>query len=222
MKTNATLNRGSLPFPTTLQSVQIAPSATWTKDSQNWQQLSGLLERHSIGPRRLSDPGPSLAELRQAIACALRAPDHGQLHPWRAVLVTPDQRIALSERFADFARAVGKNGEEVNIERRRADNGPMLIAWISKVTPGITRVPLHEQWIAVGGALTNFLNAMHLMGYGAKTLSGRKCQHHTVRDAFCSETETLVAFICVGTPTNTEIRRGATDIDTVLSIWPGA
>ena len=77
---------------------------------------------------------------------------------------------------------------------------------------------MHEQWITVGGALTNFLNAVQLMAYGAKTLSGRKCQHPAVRDTFCREAESLVGFICVGTISKAVIARGADNVEAVLSV----
>lgn len=195
--------------------------AEWGRERDWRQQLSGLLSRHSTGPRWLEEPAPTQDELRQAIACALRAPDHGQLVPWRAVLVTTAQRDALGEHFAEFARAVGKSEEEIETERARAHKGPVLVAWIAKVIPGIPEVPAHEQWITIGGALTNFLNALHLMGYGAKTLSGRKCQHAAVRDAFCQPDESLVAFVCAGTPTKLGSARVSDDVGAAFSVWNG-
>jgi len=184
--------------------------------------LRGLLSRHSIGPRWLVEPPPSQAQLESALACALRAPDHGRLIPWRAVVVQPGQREALGELFATFAASLGRSAEEIDRERDRAAKGPMLVAWIARVLPGIDEVPAHEQWLSAGGALTNFLNAMHLMGFGAKTLSGRKCQHPDVAQAFCGEYERLVAFICVGTPTRVGTPRDRDDVASVWSTWGGA
>ena len=208
-----------IPGASVPRAVPEAPAAEWGREVDYRDQLSGLLSRHSTGPRWLTQPGPSLTELQQAIACALRAPDHGQLVPWRAMLVTPEQRDALGERFAEFARAVGKSDEEEVMERTRAHKGPVLVAWVAKVIPGIPEVPVHEQWITVGGALTNFLNALHLMGYGAKTLSGRKCQHPAVRDAFCDPDEALVAFICAGTPTKLGTARVGDDVEAAFTVW---
>lgn len=181
--------------------------------------LEGLLNRHSVGPRWLAEPAPSAEQLERAIACALRAPDHGQLVPWRAVLIGADQRGALGDLFADFAAAVGKPADEIERERERATRGPVLLAWVARITPDILEVPAHEQWITVGGALTNFLNALHLMGFAAKTLSGRKCQHPTVSRAFCRADEQLVAFVCVGTPTRQGTPRGPDDVAGAWSVW---
>ncbi|WP_128003357.1 nitroreductase family protein [Piscinibacter defluvii] len=184
--------------------------------------LQGLLTRHSIGPRWMVGPGPSMAQLRLAIAAALRAPDHGKLVPWRAVVVGDHDRDALGELFARFARDVGKTDEDVAIERDRARNGPVLVAWIVHVDDTVDEVPPHEQWMCAGGALTNFLNALHLMGFGAKTLSGRKCAHPAIRDAFCRDGEWLAGFVCIGTPTRRPSPRGADDADAVLTCWRGA
>lgn len=184
--------------------------------------LHTLLTRHSVGPRWMVAPGPSIDQLRQAVAAALRAPDHGKLVPWRAVIVGDGDRAELGELFAGAARAVGKADEEVAAERERARNGPVLVAWVVRIAAGVPEVPAHEQWMCAGGALTNFLNALHAMGFGAKALSGRKCAHPAVRAAFCSEGEALAAFVCVGTPTRQPAPRGGDEVDAVLSNWRGA
>lgn len=181
--------------------------------------LAGLLSRHSIGPRWMVEPGPTPAQVRLAVQAALRAPDHGALRPWRAVLVGAAQREALAARFAAFARDLGKTEEEVAIERARAFNGPLLVAWVVRIDDTVTEVPAHEQWMCAGGALSNFLTALHMMGFGAKTLSGRKCEHPAVRDAFCAPGERLAAFVCAGTPTRVPQPRTVDDADAALSHW---
>lgn len=152
------------------------------------------------------------------MAAALRAPDHGRLVPWRAVVV--EDRDALADLFEGFARDMGKTDEDIAIERDRARNGPVLVAWIVRVDPTIPEVPVHEQWMSAGGALTNFLNALHLMGFGAKTMSGRKCNHPSIRQAFCSDGEVLAGFVCAGTPARPPEPRAKDDVQSVLSVWP--
>lgn len=187
--------------------------------SSDVDALRGLLTRHSIGTRWMVEPGPTAAQLRLAIRAALRAPDHGGLRPWRAVLVDASRRTELAERFALFARDVGKSDEEIDLERSRAFNGPVLVAWVVRIDEGVAEVPAHEQWMCAGGALSNFLTALHLMGFGAKAVSGRKCGHPAVRDAFCGPGERLAAFVCVGTPTREARPRTADDPDAAFSIW---
>lgn len=180
--------------------------------------LQELLARHSIGPRWMVEPGPSTEQITLALAAALRAPDHGRLVPWRAVVV--EDRDALADLFEGFARDMGKSDEEVAIERDRARNGPMLVAWVVRIDPTIPEVPAHEQWMSAGGALTNFLNALHLMGFGAKTMSGRKCSHPSIRQAFCTGGEVLAGFVCAGTPARRPEPRAPDDVQSVVSVWP--
>lgn len=181
--------------------------------------LAALLQRHSVGPRWLVPPGPSQQELLLATQAALRAPDHGRLLPWRAVVIGEAQRPALAELFERFARDAGKSEEDVAAEHERARNGPVLVAWLVRIDAAIDKVPPHEQWMCAGGALSNFMNALHLMGYGAKALSGRKCSHPALVRAFCAAGEELVAFICIGTPTRTPAAREADEPLAALSAW---
>lgn len=183
--------------------------------------LDALLTRHSLGPRWMVAPGPSPAQLELAVRAALRAPDHGRLLPWRVVLVGDEQRAQLADLFEDFARAGDKDATEIAAERERAHNGPVLAAWVARIDDGVDKVPPHEQWICVGGALTNFLNALHLQGFAAKTMSGRKCSHPALARSFCREGEQLVAFVCIGTPTRAPQPREPDDAAARLSVWRG-
>lgn len=181
--------------------------------------LNALLHRHSLGPRWMVAPGPSDEQLTLAVQAALRAPNHGRLQPWRAVKVSAEQRPALAALFEQFARDSGKSEEDVAIERERAFNGPVLLAWVARIDTAVEKVPAHEQWICVGGAFANFMNAVHIMGYGAKILSGRKCQHPAIVRAFCADGEQLVGFICIGTATRQLEPREKDEVVGRLSDW---
>jgi nitroreductase len=187
--------------------------------SATQQALTALLTRYSVGPRWLVAPGPSPQELLQAAQAALRAPDHGRMIPWRAVVIDEAQRPALAALFEQFAREAGKSDEDVAAERERARNGPVLVAWIVRIDTTVDKVPPHEQWLCAGGALSNFMTALHLLGYGAKALGGRKCSHPALTHAFCEDGEELVAFICIGTPTRLAQPREADQPGHVLSSW---
>jgi len=88
--------------------------------------LQQLLGRYSLGPRWMVEPGPGANALAWAIQAALRAPNHGRMRPWRAVTIGPQQRPALAELFAQFARDTGKSEDEVHTERELGFSGKML------------------------------------------------------------------------------------------------
>jgi hypothetical protein len=134
--------------------------------------LDLLALRHSVGPKNLASPGPTAEQWARAAQLALRAPDHGGLRPFRLVVVGDSQRDALAELFAVGAFQRGQGAEEVERARARAFNGPGLAALVARVRNDVPDVPPHEQWMCVGAALMNALNALHLMGFGAKALSG--------------------------------------------------
>lgn len=181
--------------------------------------LAALLGRHSLGPRWMVAPEPDTQQLALAVQAALRAPNHGRLQPWRLVTIAEAQRPALAALFEQFARDAGKSEEDVAIERERAWNGPVLVAWVARIASNVEKVPPHEQWICVGAAMGNFMNALHIMGFGAKILSGRKCQHPALVQAFCEEGEQLVGFTCIGTPTRELEPREKDEAATRLSAW---
>jgi nitroreductase len=184
--------------------------------------LGFLLGRYSVGPKKLAPPGPSREELRVAAQAALRAPDHEHLVPFRFVTVGDEARPLLARLFEECARRNGHDDDEARAEGRRAWNGPVLVAAIARIDDAHQVVPAREQWVCVGGALANFLNALHLMGYGAKLLSGRKVDDPAIRSTFCGDGETLVGWIVAGTPTAAAHARVADDPDAVLGEWRGA
>ncbi len=181
--------------------------------------LAALLSRHSLGPRWMVAPGPDAQQLALAAQAALRAPNHGRLQPWRLVTIDEAQRPALAALFEQFARDAGKSEEEVATERERAWNGPVLVAWVARIASNVEKVPPHEQWICVGAAMANFMNAVHSMGFGAKILSGRKCLHPALVQAFCEEGEQLVGFTCIGTATKQPEPREKDEVAPRLSAW---
>lgn len=178
--------------------VLAAPPAEREPATEVLQFLAG---RYSISPKHLVHPAPSAQQLHAAAAVALRAPDHRQLRPFRFVRIGGEHREALASLFAADAARRGHTAEEVERARTRAWNGPALLAVVAQVRPDAQDVPPHEQWVCVGAGIMNFLNALHVQGFGAKLLSGASVRDPAIQAAFCGSGETLVAWILAGTPT---------------------
>lgn len=183
--------------------------------------LDALLGRQSVGIKHLVEPGPDEAQLRLMAAAALRAPDHAGLVPFRFAVVRGEARARLAALFADAARAAGKDAAGATLDAERAQRAPVTVAVIARPDAGHPQVPLHEQWACLGGALANFLNAAHLMGYGGKMLSGAKVRDAAIQAAFCRPGEQLVGWVALGTPVGSPTRRldkpRAAD---VIGDWP--
>lgn len=66
--------------------------------------IRAILSRKSVSPRHLKDPGPNEAEIHLMLHAALAAPDHGNLRPWRTVLIPQSRRNQLASRLQNWKK----------------------------------------------------------------------------------------------------------------------
>lgn len=169
-------------------------------DLESETAVTPLLKRRSVSPKRLKAPGPTLAELDLILQAALRAPDHGNLLPWRVLEFRSEQRADLADRFEQekLRRDPLTSKADLNRARAHATLAPVLLGFIVAPKPR-TKVPLREQWLAAGAALCNLLNAAHQLGYGAIMLSGERCFDAVLTDQLgVKPDEFLAGFISLG------------------------
>src|SRR6218665_1133199 len=150
-----------LPFPS-------VATAEAQDAAERARALELLLARHSPWP--LAEPAPDAEALAQVFAAAMRAPDHGQLRPWRFLTIAGVGRERLAGVFADAARLRDPD-DDGQRARSKALAAPLLIALIARVQAP-HKVPELEQLLAVGAATMNMLNALHLLGYGGFWATG--------------------------------------------------
>jgi nitroreductase len=181
--------------------------------------VASLLNRYSMGIKHLVEPGPDDDQLRQIIEAALRAPDHGELTPFRFCVIRDAARERLADLFEASAQARGKTAESCALERERALRAPLSIAVIGRVDLYHPMVPAHEQWACIGGALTNMLNAVHMLGFAGKMLSGEKVRDAAIIAAFCKPGETLTGWLSIGTAAKEPGVRKLKPVESVLSFF---
>ncbi|MFL9949888.1 nitroreductase [Paraburkholderia agricolaris] len=159
-----------------------------------------LLSRQSHWP--LTEPGPASTELDLIFDAALRAPDHGNLRPWRFVTIRGDARDQLGDVLVDLAcaRSPGEPRSAHAHRRQKAFAAPLVIA-LGAALSAHSKVPETEQLLAVGAATMNMLNAIHALGYGGLWATGPDCYEPQLREALgFAPNEQLVGFLFVGTP----------------------
>ncbi|MFM0240809.1 nitroreductase family protein [Paraburkholderia phytofirmans] len=162
--------------------------------------LDVLLSRQSHWP--LTEPGPADAELDLIFDAALRAPDHGNLRPWRFVTIRGDARGSLGDVLVDLASARSPNEPRSAHAHRRqkAFAAPLVIA-LGAAISAHPKVPEIEQLLAAGAAAMNMLNAIHALGYGGFWSTGPDSYEARLHDALgFAPNERLLGFIFVGTP----------------------
>lgn len=164
--------------------------------------LEVLLSRQSHWP--LTEPAPADAELDLIFDAALRAPDHGNLRPWRFVTIRGDARGPLGDVLVDLAcaRSPGEPRSAHAHRRQKAYAAPIVIALGAAISSQST-VPETEQLLAVGAATMNMLNAIHALGYGGFWATGADSYEAQLHDALgFAPNERLLGFLFVGTPKN--------------------
>lgn len=176
-----------------------------------------LLTRYSVSAKHLGPPGPSDEQLWIMALAALRAPDHNKRIPFRFVVARGAGLEKLADLFVDYGRRRGKTGDALALERERATQAPVVITVIARIDEHDPEVPAFEQWATVGGAISNALTALHLMGFAGKMVSGHRATDPAIVAAHCRSGETLVGWIAAGTAKGKITPRGEIDPAGILS-----
>ena len=159
--------------------------------------------RQNVSPRRLDEPGPSVQQLQDILGAAGAAPDHGQLLPWRFVIVPQGKRSVLAEVFALalIDRDPGATLVQIEAAREKAHRSPLLMLAVARLVSELEpEIPNAERMVSLGCAVQNLLLASHAMGFGAGLTSGQAMASLRMRELFalCAD-ETAVCFVNVGT-----------------------
>ena len=161
-----------------------------------------MQSRQTILPKRLTAPGPDAAQLELILSVAASAPDHGQLLPWRFVIVTQAARSDLAEVFgaALLERDAAATPEQQAQAREKAYRSPLLMLAIVNGERGDPEVDLLERMVSAGCALQNILLMATAQGYGSALTSGKALKSAGLRRLFgLGPAEHALCFVSVGT-----------------------
>jgi len=162
------------------------------------QALDLLLNRVSVG--RLLEPAPDAAQRELMFRAALRAPDHGQLRPWRFLTVEGEARARLGELFAQALLASNPAAKPEALDKARAMplRAPLLVVAIARLGEH-PKVPQEEQVLSAGCAAHGLLLAAQALGFGAIWRTGELTHNPKVRDGLgLSASEKIVGFLYLG------------------------
>lgn len=165
------------------------------------QAASLIHSRRTVLPKRLAAPGPSEAALQQILGAAAAAPDHGQLLPWRFVLIPTEQRATLADLFAKalLERDALATPEQQAQAREKAFRAPTLLLLIVDSARGDPEVDLAERLISAGCAVQNVLLMATAMGFGSALTSGKALKSQALRQHMALRAEEhALCFISLG------------------------
>lgn len=161
-----------------------------------------MQSRQTILPKRLHEPGPDAQQLAMILSAAATAPDHGQLRPWRLVLVPQAERGQLAEVFgaALIERDPGATPEQIAQAREKAHRAPLLLLAVVDGGKGDPDIDLSERTVSAGCAVQNMLLMATALGYGSALTSGKALKSSGLRKLFgVKEGEQALCFVSIGT-----------------------
>ncbi|MGH8466408.1 MAG: nitroreductase family protein, partial [Pseudomonas sp.] len=134
------------------------------------EALDALLNRVSVP--RLVEPAPNAAQREGLFQAALRAPDHGQLRPWRFLTIEGSAREKLGELLAEAVQA-GGDSTQAALDKARAMplRAPLLVVVVARLQDHF-KVPKSEQSLAAGCAAHAILLSAYAQGIGAVWRTG--------------------------------------------------
>ena len=166
--------------------------------------FEAVARRRSIG--RLSEPAPDDSQVRRILEAAARAPDHGELRPFRFTVLRGEGLIAFGEvlerayldRCAD--RGIEPVAAKAAKERTKLGRAPLVVV-VSAVRSTSTTIPWEEQVAACAAAAENALLAATALGFGSMWRTGEACYDVRVKAALGRrQDDAVVGFLYFGTP----------------------
>ena len=166
------------------------------------QLINWIKSRRSIG--NLSIPAPTESQIKAAIDCAVTAPDHKKLQPWRFIVTQGNARHDLGRAFLAAAEAqAAQEGETLSEKsRQKTYNMPLRAPVIITVVTQMQvhkKVPPFEQMLSTGAAVQNLILALKAQGFSTVWRTGLLCNEPAVKEYFgVGADDYVTAFVYTG------------------------
>lgn len=185
-------------FEPNLDSNSQAESAKVTDE----QVINWIKSRRSIG--NLTIPAPKPSQIQAAIECAMTAPDHKKLRPWRFIVTEGQRRHSLGRALlaAAEAKAIREGG---SLDQKTAEKtlkmplrAPTIITVVTQMQYH-EKVPAFEQLLSAGAAVQNLILALKAQGFSTVWRTGPLANEPAVKSYFNVGAEDYItAFVYVG------------------------
>jgi len=166
--------------------------------------LDAIFARRSIG--RLAPPAPEPDELTLILAAAAAAPDHGELRPWRFIVLADSDKddfgVVLADAYQGRCRAEAKEptAGQLHKERTKLGRAPVVVV-VAALRRESDTIPWIEQFAAAAAAAQNALIAATALGYGSMWRTGDVAYDPAVKSALgLGADDAVVGFVYLGTP----------------------
>ena len=184
------------------------------------QLINWIKSRRSIG--NLSIPAPTESQIKAAIDCAVTAPDHKKLRPWRFIVTQGNARHDLGRALLAAAEAqAAQEGEELSEKsRKKTYNMPLRAPVIITVVTHMQvhkKVPPFEQMLSAGAAVQNLILALQAQGFSTVWRTGLLANEPAVKAYFnVGADDYVTAFVYTGSSPCDMPTRKPIDIEPLL------
>jgi len=186
--------------------------------------IQALHTRRSV--KFVGAPGPTPEHLDEILRAAMCAPDHGRVRPWRFVLIQGEAVPRLGEFAMDCMKQAGLplTPQKEATNRMWLAQVPLLIGLACRLDPAHDRIPGQERILAVGAAVTNMLNAAHMLGYGAYWSTGLGTYLPPVPEqlGLGAPEHQFLGYLAIGTPLRQTEAPARPDYRDFVTEWTGA
>ncbi len=183
--------------------------------------LAQMCARTHVAPKRLVAPGPTAEELNLLLTAAAQAPDHGNIKPWRLILVPKEKRALLGRAFMQALQERDASVSETELKNsfEKAFRAPCLLLAVVNQGPTEPQIPKHERQIALGCAIQNMLLMAQALSIGSGITSGQAMNSRFVREIFrLTSTEQAMCYLTFGQVTAFKSKRKRADASDIVSI----
>lgn len=179
-----------------------------------------LTTRRSV--KKLGLPAPSAAHIENMLQAATQVPDHGQLTPWRFVVMAGEAAQARLERaLLQAAQTLGL-GEEGEAKARQISHmAPLMIGVVAAPRLESSRPkPEWEQHLSAACAAYAIQLAAKAQGFDNAWITGPWVGSSPLRQAFgCAATDKIIALLAIGTAADPLAGPKNTDLSRFMQHW---
>ena len=154
-----------------------------------------------VSGRAMVEPAPNNDELDVILSSALRAPDHGRLHPWKFIVIKGKGRDRLGEVMVESFKISNTNATDQQIDKERAKplRAPLIVAVCAMVNKQ-SKIPVIEQLFSAAAAAQNIMIASFALGFGCAWKTGDSAYDDNIKRLLgLADTDSIVGFMYIGT-----------------------
>ena len=172
--------------------------------------------------KQLSAPGPDAGQLETILQAATQVPDHGNLTPWRFVVIQSEDGLQRFRRLlTDTVTELNFGEDSMRKAEQVGHMAPLVIAVIAKPNFDVPKPkPVWEQFLSAGCAAYAAQLAAKAQGFDNVWITGLWTNSPLLRAACeCGDKDKIIGLLMIGTAAEPAAKAKNTDLDKFVRYW---